>query len=115
MPSATSNIARRNAGISPRPPLIQEIILKMYRDPIEEAGFDMMELSSKAATERVFDMCIFNAAREVYTNGGTLVVGSMGFVMDDAEGTIWWEYGGPGYRVHQFIKNRIGCTIKIGE
>jgi len=87
----------------PAPELIQKVMKKKFIEAREETLNWRLEYQPGfKLSSRIEDCCNFNAILEVRQNGGEIVFGSMGWKKKNGDG-VWWEYGGEGYTIKQFI------------
>jgi hypothetical protein len=76
----------------PAEPRVQEVLIKKWSDFLENIPLD--------GWKDECGMCFINAIAYQRKYGGELVFGSLGF----GEDNIWWEFGGEGWGLLQFLK-----------
>jgi hypothetical protein len=90
-----------DAVYQPADDLTQQVILRKFEKilTVKQTGISMKTMGG---LKRAYD-CWGNASLEIVENGGTIVFGSMGWKKKKT-GTIHYEFGGDGWKVHQFLK-----------
>ena len=83
------------------PPLVQKVMLKAF-DVIPRDKLVLILKQSKY--KPMDDLCYFNAIYNQDKYGGEIVFGSFGW--EKEAGGIHYEYGGDGWKVSQFIKQK---------
>jgi len=95
------------------PKKLKDFCLRQFDNECQKNGGISFEQAVQQGRVMFGDNCCFsNAIKEIQTNGGELVVGSMGFVRPN--GSVFWEYGGADYHhVKDFLpKNKPECCIQ---
>jgi hypothetical protein len=84
----------------PADAITQQVILRKFEKllTVKQAGICMKTMG----IPRRVNACYQNASLEIAENGGNIVFGSMGW--RKGSGQIHYEFGGDGWKVHQFLK-----------